>query len=64
MFIAIMLLISVVQIAFVYLGGSVLRTAPLLAEELGFALLLSLSVFVFDFVRKILWRLFGKKQGF
>lgn len=63
-FIAIMILISVVQIAFVYLGGSVLRTAPLLAEELGFVLLLSLTVFAFDFVRKILWRLFGKKEGF
>lgn len=63
-FIGIMLLISVVQIAFIYLGGIVLRTAPLTAEELGFTLILSLSVFVFDFARKILWRLFGKKEGF
>ena len=63
-FIGIMLLISVVQIVFIYLGGSVLRTAPLTAEELGFTLVLSLSVFVFDFIRKILWRLLGKKEGF
>ena len=63
-FIAIMLLISVVQIVFIYLGGSVLRTAPLLAEELLFTLLLALSVFPFDFIRKLLWRLLGKKGGF
>ena len=63
-FIGIMLLISVVQIGFIYLGGSVLRTAPLTVEELGFTLALSLSVFLFDFARKLLWRFFGKKQGF
>ena len=63
-FIGIMLLISVVQIVFIYLGGSVLRTAPLSMEELGFTLALSLSVFAFDLARKLLWRMFGKKEGF
>ena len=63
-FIFIMLLICAVQLVFVYLGGSVLRTMPLLAEELGFTLLLSLSVFPVELLRKLLWRLRGKRDGF
>ena len=63
-FILIMLLISAVQLLFVYLGGSVLRTTPLNADELLFTLLLSLSVFPFEIFRKLLWRLRGKKQGY
>ncbi len=63
-FIFIMLLISAVQILFVYLGGSVLRTMPLTAAELGFTLLVSLSVFPFELLRKLLWRIRGKKDGF
>ena len=63
-FIFIMALICAVQLIFVYLGGSVLRTMPLLAEELLFTLLLSLSVFPAELLRKLLWRLRGKKEGF
>lgn len=63
-FIAIMILILTVQIVFVYLGGTVLRTAPLTAKELLSVFLMSLSVFPIDFLRRIIWRLFGKKQGF
>jgi len=63
-FIFIMLLVSAVQIIFVYLGGSVLRTMPLTAEELGYTLLLSLSVIPAEFLRKILLRVLGKKGGF
>ena len=63
-FILIMLLISIVQLVFVYLGGSVLRTMPLTAEELLFTLLLALSVFPFELFRKLLWRLRGKKEGY
>ena len=63
-FVAIMLLISIVQIVFIYLGGSVLRTAPLTLEELRDTLILSFLVFPFDFIRKILWRILGKKEGF
>lgn len=43
-FIFIMLLIVVVQIIFIYLGGAVLRTAPLTALELLWSFLYSLSV--------------------
>jgi magnesium-transporting ATPase (P-type) len=63
-FLFIMTAVSAVQLIFVYLGGSILRTAPLTAKELGFTLLLSLPVFAADLIRKILWRIRGKKQGF
>lgn len=63
-FTAIMLMIAAVQIGFVYLGGSVLRTAPLMLSELGYTLLFSLAVFPIELVRRILWRLRGKKDGF
>ena len=56
--------VCAIQILFVYLGGSVLRTIPLLAEELGFTLLLSLTVFPVELLRKLLWRLTGHKDGF
>ncbi len=63
-FIFIMVLICAVQLLFVYLGGSVLRTMPLTPSELAVTLLLSLSVFPVELLRKLLWRLFGKKDGF
>ena len=63
-FVFIMLLVGAIQILFTYLGGSVLRTAPLLSSELSFTMLLALSVFPVDILRKLLLRLFGKKDGF
>ena len=63
-FIAIIALVCAVQIGFIYLGGSVLRTAPLSAEELKITLLLSLCVIPVEFVRKFIARLGGKKRGF
>ena len=63
-FLFIMIAVSFVQLLFVYLGGSVLRTVPLLREELLFTALLSLSVIPADLIRKLLWRIGGKKQGF
>lgn len=62
-FCIIMLLIVTVQIAFIYLGGSVLRTAPLSAQELIFTMLLSLLVFPADLIRKLIWKLFFKKDS-
>ncbi|MEE0969550.1 MAG: calcium-translocating P-type ATPase, PMCA-type [Clostridia bacterium] len=61
-FIVIMLFISVIQIGFIYLGGSVLRTLPLTFEEIRSTLLLSLLVFPFDFLRKAALRLIGSKN--
>ncbi|MBQ8416015.1 MAG: cation-transporting P-type ATPase, partial [Clostridia bacterium] len=63
-FLLIMAAILSIQILFVYLGGSVLRTAPLTPKELLVTMLLSLSVFPAEMIRKALWRLFGKRNGF
>ena len=63
-FIAIIILICSVQIAFIYLGGAVLRTAPLSNEELRTTLLISFSVIPVEFLRKLIARLFGNKKRF
>ena len=63
-FLWIMALVCAVQILFVYLGGTVLRTMPLTATELKMTLLLSLLVIPAELARKLLWRLFGGKGGF
>jgi len=63
-FIFIMLLVGAVQLLFTYLGGSVLRTAPLSLKELSSTMLIALSVFPVEFLRKLVWRLMGKKDGF
>ena len=61
-FIFIMLAVLCVQIAFVYLGGSVLRTTPLTLSELVFTMLVSLSVFPAELLRKLLWKI-GKRKN-
>ncbi|MBQ1233596.1 MAG: cation-transporting P-type ATPase, partial [Clostridia bacterium] len=63
-FIGIMLAVTAIQIAFVYLGGSVLRTAPLSLAELGFTFSLALLAIPTEMLRKIVWRLCGKKTGY
>ena len=63
-FMGIMTAVLIIQIIFVYLGGAVLRTAPLTAGELGYALLWSLAVFPSELARKVLWRLKGKGNGY
>ena len=63
-FILIMCVILFIQILFIYLGGSVLRTAPLLPRELICTFLFSLAVFPADALCKALWRLFEKKSGY
>ncbi len=60
-FLLIMIAILTIQLLFVYLGGSVLRTVPLTARELLVTMALSLSVFPADLLRKSLLRLTGKK---
>ena len=63
-FVAIMTAICVVQVAFIYLGGSLLRTMPLSASELLYTLGLSLCVLPAEILRRIVWRLMGKESGF
>ena len=60
----IMFAVLAVQILFVYIGGAVLRTAPLTKEELGVTFLLALTVFPAEFVRKVWRRLSGKNEGY
>ena len=61
-FLFIMSAIMIIQIAFVYLGGQVLRTVPLTAGELILTLLISTAVIPAEIIRKVLWRMFfGKK---
>jgi len=63
-FLIIMAMISAIQIIFIYLGGSVLRTTPLTSRELIYTLGISLIVIPADFARKLLWRILGKKNGY
>ena len=63
-FIVIMLLISAIQIIFIYLGGSILRTVPLTEKELLFTLAVALLVIPADIIRKIFYKLSGHKNGY
>ena len=56
-FLFIMSFISVIQILIVYFGGTLFRSMPLTARELGCVLLLSLSVLLFDSVRRVFAKL-------
>ena len=58
-FILIMVGVAAVQILFVYLGGVVLRTVPLLARELLVALGLALTVIPFGWIDLVRRRLAG-----
>ena len=63
-FLFIMAAILAIQLVFIYVGGSVLRTAPLTARELTVTFLISLTVFPAELIRKLLWRLSGKKNRY
>ena len=63
-FLVIMIAIAIIQIGFVYLGGSLLRTVPLLPDELRIALLAALLVFPADLVRKLIWRWLIRKPKY
>ena len=63
-FVAILMLICVIQVSFVYFGGSVLRATPLKANELLFTLLCAATAIPFEFLRKVAWRFSGHQEGF
>lgn len=63
-FIIIMCAISVIQISFVYLGGDVLRSVPLLSGELLFTLSCASLALPAELIRKAAWRLSGHGTGF
>ncbi|MBE6690467.1 MAG: calcium-translocating P-type ATPase, PMCA-type [Ruminococcaceae bacterium] len=60
-FLLIMGLVAVTQVLFVYLGGSVLRTLPLQAAELGLALGMAALTLPFGFLH-LAWRRLGGKE--
>ena len=63
-FILIMAAVLAIQIAFVYLGGEVLRTAPLTLRELLVTAAVALFVFPAELLRKLLFRLLFGKRGY
>ena len=56
-FLAIMSFITAIQILIVYFGGSLFRSTPLTATELTVIVLLSLTVLVFDSIRRFFVKL-------
>ena len=63
-FLLIMTAVLIIQILFVYVGGTVLRTAPLTATELLLTSAMALLVFPIEGIRKVLWRIKGRHEGF
>lgn len=63
-FLFIMAVICFIQTVFIYLGGEVLRTVPLDSTELVFTLGISLLVIPADFIRKVVMRMSGVKNGY
>lgn len=62
-FILIMLLISVMQMAFIYFGGELFRAVPLEGNDLITIILISMTVIAFDFIRKLTSRLYTSKKS-
>ena len=56
-FIFIMFLILAIQITMIYFGGEMFRCVGLLPLELGFVILLSLTVIPFEMIRRLLYKL-------
>lgn len=52
-FLGVLALIFTVQISFTYIGGSILRTVPLLPHEWVYIILISIIILPFDTIRKI-----------
>jgi len=61
-FLAIMLSISVMQMAFIYFGGDTFRSVPLAIGDLVKVIIISFTVIIFDFVRKLTSKLIGRKK--
>ena len=63
-FCLVMTAVCAIQVSFIYLGGDILRTAPLTPRELLFTMALALLVFPIDMIRKFIYKLFSSKNGF
>lgn len=63
-FVFIICSVAFVQLLFTYIGGSILRTVPLSASELGFSLLMALAALPAGLLHTLWRRIRGKKDGF
>lgn len=63
-FMLIMSAVLCIQVVFIYLGGTVLRTLPLTLRELSITFAISLLVFPAELLRKLILKLIGKKKGY
>ena len=63
-FVLIMSAVMIIQVAFIYLGGQVLRTVPLTSRELFYTLLISTVTIPAELIRKLLWRKFFGHKGY
>ena len=61
-FLLIMLFISVMQMAFIYFGGDTFRAVPLMLNDLFSVILISFTVVIFDFLRKLVGKLLYKGE--
>ena len=61
-FVTIMILISIVQMAFIYFGGDTFRSVPIAPSDLIKIILISFTVVVFDLVRKTVGKLLIKEK--
>lgn len=59
-FIIIMVIVLIIQLSMIYFGGSIFRCAPLTISQLAIVGLLSLSVILFDLIRKIIVKFLKK----
>lgn len=64
LFVLIILSVGALQLFFTYVGGSVLRTVPLSAHELGYSFLCALSVLPAGMIHTLWRRIRGKKDGY
>ena len=60
-FLEVMALIVAIQVALTYIGGRILRTAPLTAHEWGVVIIFALSFIAVDLLRKGVCQLLNKK---
>lgn len=63
-FVFIMVLITLIQVSFIYFGGAILRATPLTRAELLFTLGCATLSIPAELLRKILWRFSGHSEGF
>ncbi len=63
-FLTIMVAIAVIQILFVGVGGRLLRTVPLVPREWLLTFSFAAAVLPAELIRKLLWRLRGRKNGY